>query len=150
MNPKEILNHRIESDFLGEKQIPNDASYGINTMRGYENFNINNEKSDSILIKTMAWVKKACASANLECGVIDKNIADAIMNACDKIANGDYDDQFIVNPIQGGGGTSFNMNANEVIANISLEMLGYKNGEYDIVNPLAHVNMSQSTRACSH
>jgi len=137
--------HRIEKDLIGDKQISEDAYYGINTIRGYENFNISDDKIDSMLIKTIAWVKKACVLANLNCASISENIATAIVNACDKIADGGYNNEFIVNPIQGGGGTSFNMTANEVIANISLEMLGYKKGDYDIVNPLSHVNMSQST-----
>ena len=115
--------HRTEKDFIGEIHMPNEAYYGINTARGYENFNINEEKPDSLLIKTIAWVKKACALANLEDKKIDSLIANAIITACDKISGGGYDDQFIVHPVQGGGGTSFNMNANEVIANIALEIL---------------------------
>jgi len=142
-----MIKYRNEKDFLGEKEIPDDAYYGINAARGYDNFNINIDegKTDKILIKTMALVKKACVLANLECEAIDKNIAEAIKTACDKIMDGSCDNQFIVNPIQGGGGTSFNMTANEVIANIALEILGHKKGEYDIVNPLVHVNMAQST-----
>lgn len=140
-----MMQNRIEIDFLGEKQVPNDVYYGINAIRGHENFNFNNDKANPVLIQTITWVKKACALANLECDVISKDIANAIVKACDKIIDGNYNDQFIVNPIQGGGGTSFNMTANEVIANISLEILGYKKGDYDIINPLAHVNMSQST-----
>jgi len=137
--------YRKETDFLGEKNIESDAYYGINAIRGYENFNINDDKADSTVIKTIAWVKKACVLANFDCAEINKDIADAIISACDKIARGGYNDQFIVNPLQGGGGTSFNMNANELIANIALEILGCKKGEYDIINPLDHVNMSQST-----
>ena len=140
-----MFKYRTETDFLGEKKIQEDAYYGINTIRGYENFNISDDKIDNTLIKTIAWVKKACILANSDCVSINEDITNAIINACDKIADGNYNDQFIVNPIQGGGGTSFNMTANEVIANISLENLGYKKGNYDIVNPLAHVNMSQST-----
>ena len=137
--------YRIESDFIGEKKIPADAYYGINSVRGHENFNISEDKPESILIKAVAWVKKACARANLDCGLIDKKIAEAVCEACDKLADGGYDNQFIVNSIQGGGGTSFNMNANEVLANLALEILGHNKGEYTLVNPLAHVNMSQST-----
>ena len=140
-----MCDYRTESDFIGDKKIPTDAYYGINSIRGNENFNISTDKTDHILIKTMAWVKKACVLANLESEQIDKNIASAIITACDKLTDGSYDNQFIVNPIQGGGGTSFNMNANEVIANIALEILGHKKGDYNIVNPLNHVNMSQST-----
>ena len=139
------MKYRTESDFLGDKRIPDEFYYGINAVRGYENFNITDDKTDIILIKTVAWVKKACALANLECGALDKNISDAIITACDKIAGGDYNNQFIVNPIQGGGGTSLNMTANEIIANIALEILGREKGGYDIINPLDHVNMSQST-----
>jgi len=119
--------------------------YGINAVRAHENFNINDDKIDGDLIKTITWVKKACALANLECAAIDKDIADAIIAACDKIIDGGYNNQFIGNPLQGGGGTSLNMTANEVIANIALEILGYKKGGYNIINPLDHVNMSQST-----
>ena len=140
-----MLKHRIETDILGEKQISDDVYHGINTIRGYENFNISDDKIDCMLIKTIAWVKKACVLANFDCASISENIATAIVNACDKIVDGGYNNEFIVNPIQGGGGTSFNMTANEVIANISMEILGYKKGDYDIVNPLSHVNMSQST-----
>ena len=137
--------YRTEEDFISEQKIPIDAYYGINSIRGRENFDISADKNDNILIKTMAWVKKACVSANLDSGNIDNNIASAIIGACDKLINGSYDNQFIVNPIQGGGGTSFNMNTNEVIANIALEILGHEKGDYDVIGPLAHVNMSQST-----
>ncbi len=140
-----MVKTRIETDYLGNKLIPDDVYFGINTIRGYENFNISDDKIDDTLIKTIAWVKKACVLANLDCASINEDITNAIVHACDKVADGNYNDQFIVNPIQGGGGTSFNMTANEVIANISLEILGYKKGNYDIVNPLAHVNISQST-----
>ena len=136
---------RTETDFLGSRKIPDDAYYGINAVRGYENFNISGDKIDAVLIKTMAWVKSACAEANLACGTLKEDIANAITAACGKIADGLYHDQFIVNPIQGGGGTSINMAANEIIANLALEALGHKKGDYGTVNPLAHVNMSQST-----
>jgi len=137
--------HRNETDFIGDKKIADSAYYGINALRGHENFNISEDKVESTLIKAVAWVKKACALANLDCGGLDKKIADAIVYACDKIADGAYEEQFIVNPMQGGGGTSFNMNANEVIANIALEFLGHEKGSYNIIKPLAHVNMAQST-----
>ena len=139
------MEYRTETDFLGEKQIAGEAYYGINALRGHENFNISDEKADSALIKALAWVKKACAMANLDCGQLDENTARAIMAACDKVAGGGYDGQFIVNPMQGGGGTALNMNANELIANIALEMLGHERGRYDIIGTLGHVNMSQST-----
>lgn len=139
------LKKRIETDFIGEKQIPSNAYYGINAIRGYENFNISDDRIDYTLIKTIAWVKKACVLANIDCTSINEDVSNAIIKACDKVAEGNYNNQFIVNPIQGGGGTSFNMTANEVIANIALEILGYKKGDYDVINPLLHVNMSQST-----
>ena len=138
-------NYRIENDFIGEMEIPSDAYYGINALRGHENFDISAQPPDRTLIKTIAWVKKACALANRDSGKMDKDIEQAIAASCDKLAEGMYDDQFIVNPIQGGGGTSFNMNANEVLANITLETLGHNKGEYGIIGPLEHINMSQST-----
>ena len=140
-----MMNYRLETDFIGDLEIPADAYYGINAVRGRENFDVSDDKADSTLIKSIAWVKKACALANLDAKEIKKDIALAIAGACDELAAGKYDDQFIVNPIQGGAGTSFNMNANEVIANIALELLGSNKGKYEIVDPLAHVNMSQST-----
>jgi len=140
-----MKNYRIEADFIGELNIPADAYYGINAARGRENFDVSDDKADSVLIKSIAWVKKACSLANSDANEIKKDIALAIAGACDELAAGKYDDQFIVNPIQGGAGTSFNMNANEVIANIALELLGSDKGSYGLVDPLAHVNMSQST-----
>jgi len=140
-----MKNYRKESDFLGERNIFNDTYYGINAVRGNENFNINEERIDTLLIKTFAWTKKACLLANIECKSINSEISNALLDACEKIIGGDFDDQFIVNPIQGGGGTSFNMNFNEVIANIALEQLGLNKGAYHIISPLTHVNMSQST-----
>jgi aspartate ammonia-lyase len=139
------MKYRTETDFLGERKIPAHAYYGINAMRGAENFHIGEDKNDAALIKTVAWVKKACALANSDCAELDENIANAICLACDKIADGGYNDQFIVHPIQGGGGTSFNMAANEIIANLSLEILGYEKGAYAKIGPLTHINMSQST-----
>ncbi|MEC4113394.1 aspartate ammonia-lyase [Myroides pelagicus] len=138
---------RREHDFLGELDIPNDKYYGVQTYRAIENFNITgitlvNEKD---LIKSLGWVKKAAALANKDCGVLKPEIADAICFACDEVIAGKYDDQFVSDLIQGGAGTSVNMNANEVIANIALEHLGHKKGEYQFVHPNNHVNCSQST-----
>lgn len=140
-------NTRIEHDFLGELLIPNDKYYGIQTYRAIENFAITGltlNKSRE-LIMALGQVKKAAALANRDCGVLDAKIADAICFACDELIKGKYDDQFIIDLIQGGAGTSVNMNANEVIANVALEYLGYKKGEYNIVHPNNHVNCSQST-----
>jgi aspartate ammonia-lyase len=138
---------RIEKDFLGEKKIDKDAYYGIQTLRAKENFFIT--KTDLSLfpnfIKSLAKVKKACALANHELGDLTDIQTDAIVQACNEIIDGKFHEQFIVDPIQGGAGTSTNMNTNEVIANRALEILGYDRSTYDIIHPNNHVNMSQST-----
>lgn len=139
------VSYRMEKDFLGEKEIPEDAYYGIQTIRAYENFPITGRKIDSQFIIALAIVKKAAAQANMKIGQLDETIAQAIMKAADEIIAGKWHDQFIVDPIQGGAGTSSNMNANEVIANRALEILGHKKGDYKTVNPNNHVNMAQST-----
>lgn len=138
---------RIEHDFLGELEIPNENYYGIQTFRAAENFNITGLSlyKEPGLIKALAWVKKAAALANMDCGVLDPKIGDAICFACDQVITGKFDNQFISDLIQGGAGTSVNMNANEVIANIALEHLGYAKGDYLHVHPNNHVNCSQST-----
>ena len=139
--------HRIERDFLGEKEIENDKYYGIQTLRAKENFNITTIQISIFpnFIISLAKVKKACALTNFELGDLTEIQKNAIVQACDLIIDGKYHDQFIVDPIQGGAGTSTNMNANEVIANIALEILGEKKGSYNIIHPNNHVNMSQST-----
>jgi aspartate ammonia-lyase len=138
---------RIEHDFIGEKEISNECYYGVQTLRAVENFNISGIKiyHTPPLIRSFAQVKKATAMANMELGILDKKIGEAIMAACDDIIAGKLLDQFIVDVIQGGAGTSTNMNANEVIANRALEILGHDKGRYDIVHPNNHVNLSQST-----
>jgi len=138
---------RIEHDFLGEKEIPAKAYYGIQTLRAVENFRIT-DISISIspkMIQSLGYVKKAAARANMELGVIPEDIGNAIVRACDAVIAGDLNKQFVVDVIQGGAGTSTNMNANEVIANKALELLGYEKGRYDIIHPNNHVNCSQST-----
>lgn len=137
--------YRVEVDFLGEKEIPADAYYGVQTMRAVENFPITGYKIDESLIKAFGMVKKAAALANYEIGQLPKNIADAIVNAADELIEGKLSDQIIVDPIQGGAGTSINMNINEVIANRALELMGEEKGNYHIISPNTHVNMSQST-----
>ncbi|HRM77254.1 MAG TPA: lyase family protein, partial [Aliarcobacter cryaerophilus] len=139
--------HRIEKDFLGEKEIEFDKYYGIQTLRAKENFNITTIGINLFpnFIISLAKVKKACALTNFELGDLTQIQKDAIVKACDKIIAGEFHDQFIVDPIQGGAGTSTNMNANEVIANIALEILGEQKGSYNIIHPNNHVNMSQST-----
>lgn len=136
---------RVEKDLLGKKQVPADAYYGIQSIRAKENFDITGHSLDSDLIIALAQVKKAAAIANMEVSGLDDTIGNAIVQAANEIIEGKFHDQFIVDPIQGGAGTSTNMNANEVIANRALEILGEKKGNYDIVHPNTHVNMSQST-----
>jgi aspartate ammonia-lyase len=141
------MGYRIEKDFLGEKQIPDDAYYGVQTARGKENFHITGMpmSREPYFVKAFGYVKKAAAMANRDLGVLDRNVADAIIRACDRVIAGDMNDQFVTDFIQGGAGTSTNMNANEVIANLALESLGHKKGEYQYVNPNDHVNFGQST-----
>lgn len=138
---------RIEHDLLGHKQVPADAYYGVQTVRAMENFVISNIPISQFpfFIQALAYIKKATALANLEYQILDTTIAHAIVTACDEIISGKLHDQFPVDAIQGGAGTSTNMNANEVIANRALELLGKKRGEYKIVHPNNHVNLSQST-----
>jgi aspartate ammonia-lyase len=141
------MGYRIEKDFLGEKQIPDEAYYGVQTLRGKENFLITNMpvSREPNFVKAFGYVKKAAALANRDLGVLDPKIADAIVGACDRVIAGELLDEFITDFIQGGAGTSTNMNANEVIANLALESLGHKKGEYQYVNPNDHVNFGQST-----
>jgi aspartate ammonia-lyase len=136
---------RIEKDFLGEKEIPVDAYYGIQTIRAVENFPITGYRIHESLIKALAMVKKAAAIANMNTTRLYKDLANVIIQAADEIIAGKWDDQFIVDPIQGGAGTSMNMNVNEVIANRGLELLGHDKGNYFHLSPNTHVNMSQST-----
>lgn len=136
---------RIEKDFLGEKEIPFDAFYGIQTIRAVENFPITGYRIHDSLIKALAMVKKAAAIANMNTTRLYKGLAEVIIQAADEIIDGKWDDQFIVDPIQGGAGTSMNMNVNEVIANRGLELLGHPKGDYFHLSPNTHVNMSQST-----
>ena len=142
---EEMKRYRMEHDSIGEKEVPEEAYYGIQTLRAYENFYITGLKMHPELINSVAQIKKAAAITNFEVGELDKRIADAIVRACDEIIAGKLHDQFIVDPIQGGAGTSLNMNANEVIANRAIELLGGKKGDYNLVNPNDHVNFGQST-----
>ena len=141
------MKYRIESDFLGELKIPSEAYYGIHTQRAIDNFPIA-EVAISVypnIVIAYAMVKLACARANNQLGLLDDAIYDPIVAACERIINGEFHDQFVVEIIQGGAGTSTNMNANEVIANVALEIIGKEKGDYDTISPLDHVNMSQST-----
>lgn len=138
---------RIEKDFLGERELPDDVYYGVQTLRAKENFHITglSMSREPTMVKALAYVKKAAAMANLSCEVLEKDVAAAIMKACDLVIDGEYTDQFITDFIQGGAGTSINMNANEVIANVALEVLGKPKGDYTTLSPNDHVNASQST-----
>ncbi len=136
---------RKERDFLGELEIPDDAYYGVQTMRAMENFHITGEHLDKDFIHSMGIVKKAAALANMRTGRLDKKIGDALVQAADDIINGKLDDQFPLDPIQGGAGTSVNMNTNEVLCNRALEIIGEDRGRYDIISPNNHANMAQST-----
>lgn len=136
---------RIEKDFLGEREVPIDAYYGIQTLRAVENFPITGYRIHGELIRALAMVKKAAALANMEVGRLYKGLGEVIVQAADEIIDGEWHDQFIVDPIQGGAGTSINMNANEVIANRALEILGEIKGDYLKLSPNTHVNMAQST-----
>lgn len=140
-----MSNFRIEEDILGEKQVPEDAYYGVQTLRGKENFTITYQTLHKDMILGLTLVKKACAITNYKSGLLDEKKKNAIVKACDEILEGKYIDQFISDPIQGGAGTTSNMNANEVIANIANELLGAKKGSYEYVHPNDHINMGQST-----
>ncbi|MEF1341198.1 lyase family protein, partial [Vibrio rotiferianus] len=138
---------RTEHDLLGEKEVPETAYYGIQTLRALENFNISGITLNFYpsFIRGLAKVKKAAVLANYELGHIPDSVAHAIRQACDEIEMGMLHNHFIVDLIQGGAGTSTNMNANEVIANRALEILGHQRGEYQYCSPNNHVNCSQST-----
>lgn len=138
---------RTEKDLLGEKQIPYDAYYGVQTLRALENFPISGVKTNFYpdYVKAYAIVKLAAARANTEVGRMKKERLDAIEKACLAVMDGKYHDQFLTDLYQGGAGTSANMNANEVIANIALEMSGHKKGEYQYIEPHDDLNMGQST-----
>lgn len=138
---------REEHDLLGYMQVPEEYYFGIQTMRAMENFHISRVKLSFFpeIIKALAEVKEAAALANCELGLLDPNLTDAIVKACKLVREGKYDDQFVVDMVQGGAGTSTNMNANEVIANVALELMGHKKGEYKYCHPNNHINLSQST-----
>ncbi|WP_258358589.1 aspartate ammonia-lyase [Moorella sulfitireducens] len=136
---------RVEEDSLGQKTIMNNAYYGIHSLRAKENFTVSGYKLHPELIKALAMVKKAAALANMKAGSLERSKALAIARAADEIINGKWHEFFIGEAIQGGAGTGINMNANEVIANRALEILGYRPGTYDKLNPVDDVNYGQST-----
>ena len=142
---KKTIDYRVEKDSIGTKDVPEGVYYGVQSLRAAENFHITGLSMHPEIINSLAYIKKAAAITNCEVGIIDKKIANAIVKACDEILEGKFHKDFIVDPIQGGAGTSLNMNANEVIANRAIELLGGQKGDYSIVNPNDHVNCSQST-----
>ena len=142
------MNTRVEHDLLGEKEVPANAYYGIQTTRGIENFaNISGITISDfpVYVKALAMVKWAAARANLELELLSPPVASAIMKACEEIIDGALADQFPVDLVQGGAGTSTNMNINEVVANRALELMGHEKGDYAYCHPNNHVNLSQST-----
>ncbi|MHB8984852.1 MAG: aspartate ammonia-lyase [Eubacteriales bacterium] len=139
------MDYRIEKDLLGELKAPRDAYYGIHTVRAAGNFPVSGMKTHPALIRAMARVKQAAAQANVEAKLLDPGIGSAVAKAAAEVADGGLAGQFIVDPFQGGAGTSTNMNVNEVIANRAVEFLGGSKGDYHLVSPLEHVNLSQST-----
>ncbi len=136
---------RMESDSIGTMEVPAEAYYGIQSLRANNNFHITKRTMHKDLIISLAEIKKAAAITNRDANLLSPTIANAIINACDEIISGKLHDQFIVDSIQGGAGTSANMNANEVIANRAIELLGEIKGDYSIIHPNDHVNMAQST-----
>ncbi|MCC4117143.1 aspartate ammonia-lyase [Aromatoleum toluclasticum] len=138
---------RIEHDLLGDRSLPTDSYHGVHTLRAVENFPITGTPISIYpdLVRALAAIKQAAALANSELGLLDHERADVIVRACEEIRAGALHEHFIVDVIQGGAGTSTNMNANEVIANRALELLGHRKGDYDRLHPNEHVNMSQST-----
>lgn len=138
---------RSEHDLLGDREVPFEFYYGIQTLRALENFNISGISINHFpeIIIALAQVKMAAAKANYDLGLLPPNVHEAIVKACEEIVNGKWHTHFVVDMIQGGAGTSTNMNANEVIANRALEIMGYEKGQYEHCHPNNHVNLSQST-----
>lgn len=139
------IEYRVEEDALGRMEIPLDLYYGINTVRAIQNFQISGLRFPRVFIKALGLIKYAAAKANLELGLLEKEKAEAIMRAAMEVAEGRFDDQFVVDVFQTGSGTSTNMNANEVIANRAIEILGGRKGDKKLIHPNDHVNMCQST-----
>ncbi len=141
------MDFRKESDLLGELEVPLHAYYGVQTQRAINNFQISNQHLSSFpaFIQALGYVKKGAAQTNFELGILDENIYKVIVQACDEVIAGKLNEEFPIDMIQGGAGTSVNMNANEVIANRALELMGHQKGEYQYLSPNDHVNLSQST-----
>ncbi|KJS17416.1 MAG: aspartate ammonia-lyase [Peptococcaceae bacterium BRH_c4b] len=139
------MGYRVENDFLGEMEVPEGAYYGIHTARAADNFRVSGIIAHPVLIRAMARVKQAAARANVKAGLLDPAIGGAIEEVAAGVAGGKLAGEFMVDAFQGGAGTSTNMNLNEVIANMAIELLGGARGDYSLVHPLEHVNLSQST-----
>lgn len=141
------MNYRVETDLLGDLQVPKDAYYGVQTQRAIDNFYISGSKMGDYpeFVRAIAYVKLAAAQTNHQLGLLPDQLLEPIKQACNEIIDGKFNEQFPVDMIQGGAGTSVNMNANEVIANRALEIMGYKKGEYQYCSPNDHINCSQST-----
>ena len=139
------MNHRIEKDSLGDRQLPADAYYGVQTHRALGNFPISGLGPKSSYVEATVHIKRAAAVVNKALGLLDPKKADAIVQAAEEILGGKFREWFVVDVYQAGAGTSHNMNANEVIANRAIELLGGKKGDYSIISPNDHVNMAQST-----
>ena len=136
---------RTEVDYLGKVNLSDDIYYGISTHRASDNFDVSSERVNIKIVYELVNIKKQAAITNRKLGYLDREKAKAIISACNKILNKEFDNSFIVCKYQGGAGTSTNMNVNEVIANVALEILGKKLGEYEIIHPINHVNLHQST-----
>lgn len=139
------LEYRIEQDLIGSREIPVAAYYGIHTVRAAENFKVSGQMVHPELIKALAVIKQAAAESNISLGLLNEDLGSAIFQAAGEVADGKLSGEFIVDALQGGAGTSTNMNVNEVVANRAVEILGGTKGDYSLVHPLDHVNLSQST-----
>jgi aspartate ammonia-lyase len=142
---QEIMKFRLDEDSLGKVQIPVDAYYGAFTGRAINQYHVTGQKSHANLIRAFVMIKRSAAIANMKTKAIDSKRGNAIVSACDKILGGKHQDQFVVDMINSGAGTAFNMNSNEVISNVALEILHKKKGQYEFLHPNDHVNMSQSS-----
>jgi len=144
------MEYRMERDTLGDVKVPKDAYYGAQTQRAVGNFRVSSLRLPPAFIRAQAIVKKSAAAANIAAGKLDKKIGEAIVKAADEVMAGKFDTQFVVDVFQAGAGTSQNMNINEILANRAAEILGGKKGEYGVVHPNDHANMSQSTNDTIH
>lgn len=139
------MEYRIDRDSLGEVKIPAEAYYGAFTGRAIQQYHVTGRKSHQHLISAFVMIKRSAAVANIQCQVLDRKLGNAIISACDKILSGKFQEGFVIEEINSGAGTAFNMNTNEVICNVALEILGKKKGQNEFLHPNDHVNMSQSS-----